>query len=162
MGKSTQTESLPAIIILDISSFIMTLGLLNNVLEGFGSMIWKGGVIASGILAVGLGLLYAKQESLLYFPEVGGMARSNKQNPTGYRSPSEHSITFEEHMIACNYHQYSGTDNSGASVSMNGFIHSWLMLQNPDKALAYKFPTLVFFHGNAGYDGLIKDAVLLL
>jgi hypothetical protein len=82
------------------------------------------------------------------------MARSNKRNPRGYQSPSEHQIPFEEHMIACNYHHSIG-DRASYEVSPlqdTGFVHSWLLLQDTDKTMASKFPTLVFFHGNAGYE----------
>ena len=133
---------------------------LTHTMESFGSLLWKGSIIASGLVAMGLGLLYTKQESLLYFPEVGGMERSNKRNPKGYQSPAEHRIPFEEHMIPCNFHHsllLSSSFSEGrpsTAVTATGYIHSWLLLQGfeQDKHSASKYPTLVFFHGNAGYE----------
>jgi len=81
------------------------------------------------------GLLYAKQESLLYHPEIGDGPRKTAGNPRHYRSPSEYRIRHESHMILC---------EDGVS------IHSWLLLQPKSK----ECPTIVFFHGNAGNIGM--------
>lgn len=79
--------------------------------------------------------LYA--ESLLYFPEIGGIPRRPASNPRRYRSPSEYNIPFETHIIKC---------QDGVS------IHSWLLLHPNSKA--QRQPTIIFFHGNAGNIGL--------
>jgi len=79
-----------------------------------------------------------QQESLLYFPSIGGVPRHPSENPRRYRSPSEHNIPFETHMI---------TTSDGIS------IHSWL-LYHPDNAQKRKVPTIIWFHGNAGNIGL--------
>ncbi len=81
-----------------------------------------------------------QQESLLYFPSIGGVPRHPAQNPRRYRSPSEHNIPFETHMIPC----ADGTT-----------IHSWL-LYHPENSESSKkkVPTIIFFHGNAGNIGL--------
>lgn len=80
----------------------------------------------------------SQQESLLYFPSLGGVPRHCTQNPRRYRSPSEHNIPFETHMIKCE----DGTT-----------IHSWL-LYHPANNAQEKLPTIIFFHGNAGNIGL--------
>lgn len=95
--------------------------------------IWSGMTIFVGLIAVLGGLLYAKQDSLLYYPEIGGIPRRPSQNPRRYRSPGEHQVPFEELMIRC---------EDGVR------IHSWLMLRSENNSK--DFPTIVFFHGNAG------------
>lgn len=71
----------------------------------------------------------------MYYPEIGGIPRRPSQNPRRYRSPAEHQVPFEEHMIRC---------DDGVR------IHSWLMLRSEQDTGAKKVPTIVFFHGNAG------------
>jgi pimeloyl-ACP methyl ester carboxylesterase len=93
--------------------------------------------ISSGLIAIFIAILYIKQESLLYFPSVGGIPRRPSQNPKGYRSPAEYNIPFESHSI---------TTADGIK------IHAWLLL-HPD-SLQNKIPTILFFHGNAGNIGL--------
>lgn len=93
--------------------------------------------VGTGMVAIVAGLLYAKQESLLYFPEIGGIPRRPASNPRRYRSPSEYNIPYESHMIPC---------DDGVS------IHSWLLLHPNSKEK--RKPTIVFFHGNAGNIGL--------
>lgn len=80
-----------------------------------------------------------QQESLLYFPAVGGLPRHTSQNPKRYRSPSEHGVPFETHMIQC---------ADGVT------IHSWLLYQNAAGPDGRAPPTIVFFHGNAGNIGM--------
>jgi len=99
--------------------------------------LWRFGTVVGGLLTVAVGLLYAKQDSLLYFPAIGEVPRRPGQNPRGYRSPAEHQIPYETHMIRC---------SDGVS------IHSWLLLH--PHSLEKKVPTLLFFHGNAGNIGL--------
>mmetsp|Transcript_119018 Transcript_119018/g.333396 ORF Transcript_119018/g.333396 Transcript_119018/m.333396 type:complete len:385 (+) Transcript_119018:151-1305(+) len=102
-------------------------------------------------LVVGLGavvaaILYIKQDSMLYFPEIGGIPRRPSQNPRRYRSPSEHGIEFETHKIAC---------SDGVS------IHAWLLLRDPNRL--NDLPTIVFFHGNAGNIGLrLPNAIQMM
>lgn len=83
-------------------------------------------------------ILNAQQESLLYFPSIGGVPRHPSENPRRYRSPSEHNIPFETHMVKC---------ADGIA------IHSWL-LYHPDNAQKRRVPTIIWFHGNAGNIGL--------
>ena len=101
------------------------------------TLVWRVGSLAFGLGAVVATLLYFKQDSMLYFPEIGGIARRPGRNPRWYRSPSEYQIAFENHQIAC---------ADGVS------IHAWLMMRDPDHA--NQVPTLIFFHGNAGNIGL--------
>jgi len=105
-------------------------------------LLWKGGTLLSGVIALVMGVLYVKQESLLYFPTIGGLPRHTSENPRRYRSPSEHNIPFETHMITC----ADGTT-----------IHSWLLYHpenSKDGATKKKVPTIIFFHGNAGNIGM--------
>lgn len=104
-----------------------------NLLDSVISILGKVGMAVVGIVAVAAGFLYAKQDSLLYFPEIGGMPRRPEKNPKRYRSPEEYQLPFETHFIHC---------EDGIS------IHSWLILQKDSKR--NRSPTLVFFHGNAG------------
>jgi pimeloyl-ACP methyl ester carboxylesterase len=100
-------------------------------------LICRLGTIAGGLLVCAVGLLYAKQDSMLYFPSIGGVPRRPSQNPPRYRSPSEHDIPHETNMIRC---------SDGVR------IHSWLLLQPGSREK--RSPTVLFFHGNAGNIGL--------
>jgi hypothetical protein len=93
-------------------------------------------VVVTGVVLV-LGLIYAKQDSLLYIPQVEGLPGENELNPPGYRSPAEYNVPFETHMIP------TGDGNA---------IHSWLLLHPRSKQDG--LPTIVFFHGNAGNIGI--------
>lgn len=112
-------------------------------------LMWNVGTVVVGLVAVLVGLLYVKQDSLLYYPEIGGIPRRPSQNPRRYRSPDEHQVPFETHMIRC---------EDGVR------IHSWLMLRRKaDSSDNNKIPTIVFFHGNAGNIGLrLPNALQML
>tara|TARA_B110000305_G_C19219833_1_gene530003 strand:+ start:66 stop:605 length:540 start_codon:yes stop_codon:yes gene_type:complete len=90
-----------------------------------------GGVIGSITLIA----LYFKQNSLLYYPAIGNIPRRPQQNPSGYRSPSEYNLPFEDHMI---------------KTADNVNIHAWLLIHDETPQLK---PTIIFFHGNAGNIG---------
>lgn len=99
------------------------------------------GTFSFGSLLVLGGLLYAKQESLLYLPTVQGIPRHNRENPRGYRSPHDRGL---EHFY-----------NVKIPTADNIFIHAWYIIHpaamdNRNR----KLPTLIFFHGNAGNIGL--------
>jgi abhydrolase domain-containing protein 13 len=108
------------------------------------------GAVVSGFLIVA-GMLYMKQDSLLYFPSIAGIPKRTADNPSPYKSPAESNIPFEEYMIP--------VYQDGRQVTR---IHSWLIVHdsvasryeratsNPDPSI----PTIVFFHGNAGNIGL--------
>jgi pimeloyl-ACP methyl ester carboxylesterase len=105
---------------------------------------WRMGSLVAGLGAVVATILYFKQDSLLYFPEIGGIPRRPDKNPRRYRSPGEHQIPFETHRIAC---------------ADGVYIHSWLLLRGEAKNI----PTLLFFHGNAGNIGLrLPNAMQML
>lgn len=106
------------------------------VVNALARFMWRVGSASAGVLALAVALLYVKQDSLLYFPEIGEVPRRPSMNPRSYRSPSEYNIPFESHMIQC---------ADGIS------IHAWLLLQ---KDSTDKVPTILFFHGNAGNIGL--------
>lgn len=108
-------------------------GILSRVIP----ILFKFGIGAMGIVAIAVGVLYMKQDKLLYFPEIGGIPRHPGSNPRRYRSPAEHKLPFENHMI----------------VTEDGVkIHSWLLLHPQSKK--ERLPTIIFFHGNAGNIGL--------
>lgn len=131
----------------------------SGLLSSVAPFLWNAGVVTMGLAAVIGSLLYAKQDSLLYYPEIGGIPRRPSQNPRRYRSPGEHQVPFETHMIRC---------ADGVR------IHSWLMLRhNPSNSNSQqqqsvvseqpKMPTIVFFHGNAGNIGLrLPNALQML
>lgn len=107
---------------------------------GFLSMLasftLKASKVLGGLFVILAGVLYVKQDKLLYFPEIGGIPRRPQNNPRGYRSPEERQLPYESHMITC---------ADGVQ------IHAWLLLSLPDSETV---PTIVFFHGNAGNIGL--------
>ena len=103
--------------------------------ESLSSFILKSGGLVAALSSVAVGVLYLKQDQLLYFPEIGGIPRRTANNPRQYRSPKEYNIRHENVMI-------EGED--GVKT------HAWLMLQAEPKLA----PTIVFFHGNAGNIGL--------
>jgi hypothetical protein len=111
------------------------------------------GVIVAGLL----GLLYAKQDNLLYMPNPPGFPRTPDENPKGFANPGDWTtqgrrskgradpdrIPYEEKVLQT---------KDGAS------IHVWLLLQ-PNSA---EVPTLLYFHGNAGNMGFrLKNAALM-
>mmetsp|Transcript_14774 Transcript_14774/g.21705 ORF Transcript_14774/g.21705 Transcript_14774/m.21705 type:complete len:396 (-) Transcript_14774:615-1802(-) len=99
--------------------------------------LWKCGIASASVITLIAGLLYAKQDSLLYFPTIGDLPRRTGGNPRRFRSPAEWGIPFESHMIRC---------EDGIS------IHSWLLLHPNSKQ--QRLPTILYFHGNAGNIGL--------
>jgi hypothetical protein len=125
----------------------------------FGSTLLLGTLtVAAAILGLG-SLLYLKQESLLYMPEIEDVVgRDNRRNPPGYRSPSEYlqdgngnsGIFFEYET-----HYIPSRTNTGEN-NEEVLLHSWLLLQPPPKQRgtaenrASTAPTIIFFHGNAG------------
>eukprot|EP00591_Stephanopyxis_turris_P004496 CAMPEP_0195524198 /NCGR_PEP_ID=MMETSP0794_2-20130614/23899_1 /TAXON_ID=515487 /ORGANISM="Stephanopyxis turris, Strain CCMP 815" /LENGTH=391 /DNA_ID=CAMNT_0040654373 /DNA_START=88 /DNA_END=1259 /DNA_ORIENTATION=+ len=111
---------------------------VTSIIEALTPWLFRSGAVCVGLASIAIGLLYAKQDSLLYFPEIGGVPRRPSNNPRRYRSPSEHSIPHETHMIPC---------QDGIS------IHSWLLLQKTEPPPSSR-PTIIFFHGNAGNIGL--------
>lgn len=102
--------------------------------NGFSSFFFNTGILFSSVsIALGV-LLYIKQDTILYIPVISGIPRRPGHNPRRYRSPEEHGIPFESHMIQC---------SDGVK------INAWFL----DRALPNR-PTLIFFHGNAGNIGL--------
>ena len=97
--------------------------------------------ILTGLTGLALGVLYVKQESLLYHPTIAGQVpRHLADNPRRFRSPSEHNVPFETIMITC---------ADGLA------IHSWLLYHPPSSSSSSSLrPTIIWFHGNAGNIGL--------
>ncbi|GAX09933.1 uncharacterized protein FisN_11Lh078 [Fistulifera solaris] len=96
------------------------------------------GYFTGGVAIVVAAILYMKQDNLLYFPTIGGLPKSPRRNPRGYRSPSEYEdLPFESIMMPC---------PDGVK------IHSWLIFH--DNNVNKQVPTVIFFHGNAGNIGL--------
>lgn len=109
--------------------------------------LFRSGTVIVGLVAVVAGILYAKQDSLLYFPEIGGIPRRPRNNPRKYRSPQEYDLPFEEHFIRC---------SDGVS------IHAWWIRSNKVDH-SKKIPTIIMFHGNAGNIGLrLPNAALMV
>lgn len=111
-------------------------GPMSFIVRTITTVIWRSTQLVAGLGALLVTVLYFKQESLLYFPEIGGIPRRPGDNPRRYRSPSEYQVNFEEVTIPC---------PDGVS------IHAWLMMRTPDRN---PLPTFVYFHGNAGNIGL--------
>ncbi|KAL7557449.1 hypothetical protein ACA910_001454 [Epithemia clementina (nom. ined.)] len=113
--------------------------------------MFRFGAVIVGLVAMAGGLLYAKQESLLYLPTVQGqIPRHNSQNPQGLRSPTERGV---QHWFNVRIPTTDGIR-----------IHAWYLLhpvalQQPSR----KLPTLIFFHGNAGNIGLrLPNAIQMM
>lgn len=105
--------------------------------------------VGVGLGTIGLVLLYRNQNSLLYFPSVPNMPKTPGDNPRMYRSPGEWSTIGGRATGASDAIPYEDailTTKDGAS------IHTWLMLQ-PDHSTSNPYPTLIYFHGNAGNMG---------
>lgn len=101
-----------------------------------------------------LGLLYTYQDKMLYLP--GSPIRHIRDNPRGYRSPDERSITYQN--IRLSIPEAPSTD----------FVHGWHMqhmnsetdtAQNSDGT---ERNTVIFFHENAGNIGLRMDYFSML
>ena len=105
--------------------------------ENFTRFLFKSGITITGLSFAAVGLLYVKQEKLLYFPEIGGLPKRPANNPKMYRSPEEHNIRRYENIMIENNHDRVRTN-------------AWLLLHENSKHL----PTIIFFHGNAGNIGL--------
>lgn len=109
-------------------------------------LCFKLGAVVAGLVSIVAGLLYVKQDSLLYFPEIGGIPRRPSKNPRGYRNPKEHNVDFEDCRIPC---------------SDGVVIHAWLLWSSNNPPTST--PTILFFHGNAGNIGLrLPNAVQLV
>ncbi|KAL1524931.1 hypothetical protein AB1Y20_019808 [Prymnesium parvum] len=97
-------------------------------------------VHTSFVLAVLLGVLYLKQEALLYVPEMPGPSGikmvTPADNPRGMRSPKDHDLPFTNLKLRC---------------SDGVLVHAWFI---PAPAAAASAPTLLFSHENAGNVGL--------
>lgn len=79
--------------------------------------------------------LVTRQRSILYMPTPPGAQRSPKDNPEGFRDPSEWRMSFENVTIR----SADGTN-----------INAWYVYHTPRRQAPY---TLVYFHGNAGNMG---------
>mmetsp|Transcript_2677 Transcript_2677/g.3581 ORF Transcript_2677/g.3581 Transcript_2677/m.3581 type:complete len:403 (+) Transcript_2677:156-1364(+) len=102
--------------------------------------IMRFGSFSVGIVALLGGLLYVKQESLLYLPSVQGIPRHNRDNPKGFQSPKDRGL---EHWF-----------NVRIPTVDNAHIHAWYLIHPGALEKDKKVPTLIFFHGNAGNIGL--------
>lgn len=88
--------------------------------------------IAGTAFGLGLFLLWAYQDRLLYFPSISG--QFPRENPYGYRNPAEAKLNYENVKIL-------------TSDGIN--LHGWLVkTRNPAQD-----PTIVVFQGNAGNIG---------
>ena len=102
------------------------------------------GKVTIGLIVITLGLLYANQDKLLYFPNPPGFPKDPEDNPVGSRSPGEWSVKGHRckhgDSDAIHFEEKILTTVDGVT------IHTWLLL-HPHYVNA---PTLIYFHGNAG------------
>ena len=110
---------------------------------------WRSFQLLLGFGTLTLAGLYFKQDSLLYFPEIGNMPRDPARNPRGYRSPADYQLPYEDIRIVC---------EDGVS------LHAWLMFRGKNTSLTSSTtPTIIFFHANAGNMGIrLPNAIQML
>lgn len=78
---------------------------------------------------------------MLYIPSAPSPEyKRTNNNPPGYKSPLDKNIPFKDLQL---------------KTSDNLKIHAWIMTQTESK----KFPTLLFFHANAGNMGLRMEII---
>lgn len=101
-----------------------------------------------GTVSLVLILIYNYQDKMLYHPMIPGCtSKKTSDNPPGYCNPLEASgdkVEYEDVLV----------DTPDGEK-----IHTWLMLQksNPEN-----YPTLIYFHGNAGNMGYRLPNSLLM
>ncbi|KAL7469353.1 hypothetical protein ACHAXS_009618 [Conticribra weissflogii] len=122
----------------------LTSSTTSSIATALTSLLVKSTTLLTGLTTLVACLLYNYQNSLLYFPSIGGLPRRTSDNPKNYRSPAEYGIPFETHWIPC---------EDGVR------IHSWLLLhreknEDDDNDGEKKTPTILFLHGNAGNIGI--------
>jgi len=101
---------------------------------------WKLTCLSTFCSSIVFGLIFWKQESLLYFPKLSGLPRHLSSNPKGYRNPSEYKVPYSSHIIKT---------SDGVS------IHAWFIYHSSYRpADGQSLPTIIFFHGNAGNIGM--------
>jgi abhydrolase domain-containing protein 13 len=116
------------------------------------SWVWLGTQLVGGLIITLSVVLYYNQDKMLYMPNPLGAPKTPDENPPGWQSPADWSITgqpnhgggfpipFEDHMIKT-------ADNLG--------LHAWLLLHEGKSSV----PTVIYFHGNAGNMGFrLKNA----
>lgn len=109
---------------------------------------WRSLQLMLGIGTLTLAGLYFKQDSLLYFPEIGNMPRDPARNPRGYRSPADYKLPYEDLRITC---------EDGVS------IHAWLIFSLKNDSSSSSTPTIIFYHANAGNMGFrLPNAIQML
>jgi len=86
--------------------------------------------------AMMVGMVYFKQEGMLYHPAVPDERYKYPENmPPGYRNPKEHGMEYEDVTIV-----------TKDKVKLS----AWFVKANPTSKLCR---TLIYFHGNAGNIG---------
>jgi abhydrolase domain-containing protein 13 len=133
-------------------------------------LLWRGSGLMLGIVALVGGLLYVKQDSLLYMPVVAGIPRRNIDNPRGYQSPAERHVDYRSLRIPCRdgvvIHAwlllYTGPTTTSTSTSSTSASSTTAQpppffsetLQQQQQKEPQRLPTIICFHGNAGNIGL--------
>jgi fermentation-respiration switch protein FrsA (DUF1100 family) len=134
-----------------------------------GSLHWSSLVaLLLGLFVMFLWNLYTNQEKMLYQPLLYPQFKIPSQNPPTMRSPGEHGINYENVYI-----------DAGNGIT----LHAWFLRQSPDAARvdsvdegkaqvkestqegneeSAKYPTLLFFHANAGNMGFRLQNVVEL
>jgi len=88
------------------------------------------------LVSIMAGMVYFKQEGMLYHPAVPEERYRYPQNmPPGYRNPKENGMDYEDCYIV---------------TKDKVKLHAWFVKANPSPKLCR---TLIFFHGNAGNIG---------
>jgi pimeloyl-ACP methyl ester carboxylesterase len=109
---------------------------MQGLIQTFQSLVRYGLYTVGSVISLVVLGLYMKQDSLLYYPAIGDMPLKPDHNPSGYRSPGDHDVPFENCYI---------TASDGVK------IHAWLLLHGD--SLSQGRQTIVYFHGNAGNIG---------
>jgi len=115
------------------------------------SWLFFGTKVFGGILLTITILIYANQDRLLYFPNVPNMPKSPDDNPPGYNSPGDWTVSGRVH-DARNPKSDDPPipfEDTMITTSDGQQIHTWLLLQDD----AENSPTMIYFHGNAGNMG---------
>lgn len=101
-----------------------------------GNLLYQMAFYAACFVTFSVGMVYFKQEGMLYHPAVPDERYKNPDNmPPGYRNPKELGMNYEDVHITC---------------KDKVVLHGWFVKANASPKLCR---TIIFFHGNAGNIG---------
>jgi len=111
-------------------------GFMVNAFYKLGYIAYSMVFYAGCFTAMMVGMVYVKQDGMLYHPAVPDERYKYPENmPPGYRNPKEHGMTYEDVSIV-----------TKDKVKLS----AWFVKANPNSTLCR---TLIYFHGNAGNIG---------